>query len=176
MGGIIWMPRGRQATRWMHIAARAQAHPPPPPTPARTGGSTRCMSPRTAMRCGGLRSLRADGWAVRGSADMNFMREDEYVYDGPSPKLRAEHEGRFIRDTQGKEGGSFSKWVDELDAAGEARWRNRRQGERVVGLAVDMVIAARAEVFIGNGWSSYTANINLLRMAHGALRASIRFW
>ncbi|KAF8515214.1 hypothetical protein JB92DRAFT_2717801, partial [Gautieria morchelliformis] len=69
-------------------------------------------------------ALRADGWEVRGSADMDFVRDSE----------------------------------------------------RIVGLAVDMEIAARAEVFIGNGWSTFTSNVNLLRMAHGAPPGSIRFW
>ncbi|KAF8462231.1 hypothetical protein JB92DRAFT_2776847, partial [Gautieria morchelliformis] len=102
-----------------------------------------------------------------------------YAHDGPSSVMRVEHEGRFIRDSQGEEGVSgdaFSQWVDELDADGEVRSTKRRESERVVGLAVDMEIAARAEVFIGNGWSSFTSNVNLLRMAHGAPRASIRFW
>jgi hypothetical protein len=96
--------------------------------------------------------LRADGWEVRGSADMDFMRDIDRVHDGPSRLTQVEREERFIHDAQGKEGevaGSLDRWVDE----GEMRARNRWESERVVGLAVDMEIAARAEVFIGNGVS-----------------------
>lgn len=62
-------------------------------------------------------ALSADGWEVRGSADMDFVGE------------RAREEAPA--------------------GGGEAR----RASERVVGLAVDMEVAARAEVFIGNGVS-----------------------
>ncbi|KDQ16770.1 hypothetical protein BOTBODRAFT_186403 [Botryobasidium botryosum FD-172 SS1] len=42
--------------------------------------------------------------------------------------------------------------------------------------AVDMEIGARAQVFIGNGFSSLTSNVNLLRLARGMSPESIRFW
>ncbi|TFK34536.1 hypothetical protein BDQ12DRAFT_700367 [Crucibulum laeve] len=44
-----------------------------------------------------------------------------------------------------------------------------------VSMAVDMAIAERAEVFVGNGFSSLTANIVMLRMAKGLTAASNRF-
>ena len=63
--------------------------------------------------------LRGDGWEVRGSADMDFVRDED--------------------------GGESSE---------------RRKSERVVGLAVDMEVAARAEVFIGNGVRGLTIFFN----------------
>jgi hypothetical protein len=100
-------------------------------------------------------ALRAEGWEVRGSADMDFMRDIEYVHDDPSRLMEVEHEVRFMRDARGKErgrGGVFKKWVDGLNGEGERRAR-KRASEKVVGMAVDMEVAARAEVFIGNGVS-----------------------
>lgn len=69
--------------------------------------------------------------------------------------------------------------------------------EKEVDMVADMMIAERAEVFIGNGvslgfcsfrfvaveteagepfqWSSFTSNINLLRLRNGAPQESIRF-
>ncbi|KAG9018296.1 hypothetical protein FRB90_011626 [Tulasnella sp. 427] len=44
-----------------------------------------------------------------------------------------------------------------------------------VDLAADMMIGQYAEVFVGNGFSSLTANINLLRMARKVHMDSIRF-
>ncbi|KAG6888409.1 hypothetical protein C0995_008413 [Termitomyces sp. Mi166 len=45
-----------------------------------------------------------------------------------------------------------------------------------VGMAIDMDIARRAAVFIGNGWSSFTSNVNHHRLVDGKDYFSIRFW
>jgi len=42
--------------------------------------------------------------------------------------------------------------------------------------AIDMEIAARAQAFVGNGFSSLTSNVNLLRLSRGMSPESIRFW
>ncbi|KAF8626972.1 hypothetical protein AX15_004612 [Amanita polypyramis BW_CC] len=47
--------------------------------------------------------------------------------------------------------------------------------QRYVGMAVDMAIAERAEVFVGNGFSSLTSNIVMLRMAKGMDPTTNRF-
>ncbi|KAF7298655.1 hypothetical protein MIND_00812700 [Mycena indigotica] len=48
---------------------------------------------------------------------------------------------------------------------------------RFVSQAVDMLAAQRAEVFIGNGWSSLTSNIAMLRMTNSNLDPrNTRFW
>jgi hypothetical protein len=44
-----------------------------------------------------------------------------------------------------------------------------------VSMAVDMAIAARAEVFVGNGFSSLSSNVILLRLAKGMDPSSNRF-
>jgi hypothetical protein len=59
---------------------------------------------------------------VRGSVDMDFMRDVDYVYDDPSWLMQVEHGPGFRLHTQRKEGvlgGTLSKGVDELDADGE---------------------------------------------------------
>jgi len=42
-------------------------------------------------------------------------------------------------------------------------------------VAADMMIAASAELFIGNGFSTVTANVNMLRLGRKAKPESIRF-
>ncbi|KAI0270425.1 hypothetical protein BC834DRAFT_818943 [Gloeopeniophorella convolvens] len=42
--------------------------------------------------------------------------------------------------------------------------------------AMDMAVANRADVFIGNGWSSLTSNVNMLRVAQGFDWNTTRFW
>ncbi|EIW78956.1 hypothetical protein CONPUDRAFT_138220 [Coniophora puteana RWD-64-598 SS2] len=48
--------------------------------------------------------------------------------------------------------------------------------QKYVAQAVDMLVAERAQVFIGNGWSSLTSNVNMLRMAKTFEPDSCRFW
>uniref|UniRef100_D8PZF6 Uncharacterized protein n=2 Tax=Schizophyllum commune (strain H4-8 / FGSC 9210) TaxID=578458 RepID=D8PZF6_SCHCM len=45
-----------------------------------------------------------------------------------------------------------------------------------VNMAIDMDIARRAAVFIGNGWSSFTSNIVHRRLVDGKEPISIRFY
>ncbi|KAG6845619.1 hypothetical protein H0H87_006672 [Tephrocybe sp. NHM501043] len=45
-----------------------------------------------------------------------------------------------------------------------------------VGMAIDMDIARQAAVFVGNGWSSFTSNINHRRLVDGKEPYTIRFW
>ncbi|KAI0637382.1 hypothetical protein C8Q77DRAFT_1249624 [Trametes polyzona] len=78
------------------------------------------------------------------------------------------------------------EWVAELKAALEAmgRWKNVASSrdlvlnweQKYIAQAVDMLIAQRAQVFIGNGWSSLTGNAVLMRMANGFRPDSTRFW
>jgi len=42
--------------------------------------------------------------------------------------------------------------------------------------ALDMAVASRAEVFIGNGFSSMSSNSNMLRASHGHPWTTSRFW
>ncbi|KAG8856913.1 hypothetical protein FRB96_006176 [Tulasnella sp. 330] len=76
-------------------------------------------------------------------------------------------------------------WLDDLKLQlSQDGWSNvvtskdlrLTAGESEVDGAVDMQIAARAEVFIGNGFSSLTSNINMIRLAHHLPDSTIRFW
>ncbi|KAH7924169.1 hypothetical protein BV22DRAFT_1130074 [Leucogyrophana mollusca] len=77
-------------------------------------------------------------------------------------------------------------WVDELKAAllSEGEWDQIASSrdleltweQKFVGQALDMFIAQRAQVLVGNGWSSLTSNVVMLRMAHGMPPHSNRFW
>ncbi|KAI0789484.1 hypothetical protein C8Q75DRAFT_765893 [Abortiporus biennis] len=48
--------------------------------------------------------------------------------------------------------------------------------QKFVAQAVDMLIGQRAQVIIGNGWSSLTSNVVMFRMANNVLPAASRFW
>ncbi|KAH7885776.1 hypothetical protein F5I97DRAFT_2022601 [Phlebopus sp. FC_14] len=48
--------------------------------------------------------------------------------------------------------------------------------QKYVSQALDMYVAQRAQVLIGNGWSSLTSNVVMLRMAQGLPPESNRFW
>ncbi|KAI8999008.1 hypothetical protein BD414DRAFT_406900 [Trametes punicea] len=78
------------------------------------------------------------------------------------------------------------EWVEQLKAAlrGMGRWRNIASSrdlvlnweQKYVAQAVDMLIGQRAQVFIGNGWSSLTGNVVIMRLANGFRADSTRFW
>ncbi|KAJ7773242.1 hypothetical protein B0H16DRAFT_1672856 [Mycena metata] len=77
------------------------------------------------------------------------------------------------------------EWFDELEEVlGKDGWATivtshdlKLDSEQTeVSGAVDMDIARRAAVFIGNGWSSFTSNIVHRRLVDGKLPISIRFY
>ncbi|KAJ7247751.1 hypothetical protein C8J57DRAFT_1673558 [Mycena rebaudengoi] len=75
-------------------------------------------------------------------------------------------------------------WIDEVRAAlGKDGWAVSSTQDLLldaeqlgVSMAIDMEIASRAAVFIGNGISSFTSNIVYKRLAEGRHPMSIRFW
>lgn len=77
-------------------------------------------------------------------------------------------------------------WVEELKEAlgSSGNWDQIKSSrdlditweQKFVVQALDMFVAQRAEVLIGNGWSSLTSNVVMLRMAQGSLPDSNRFW
>ncbi|KAH8107446.1 hypothetical protein DFH11DRAFT_1189477 [Phellopilus nigrolimitatus] len=76
-------------------------------------------------------------------------------------------------------------WVDSLrEALRVDGWEDLRSSldvsvdaeQRYVAMAIDMAIAERAEVFVGNGFSSLSSNIVMLRMAKEMDPKSNRFW
>ncbi|KAF8342548.1 hypothetical protein F5887DRAFT_350555 [Amanita rubescens] len=83
---------------------------------------------------------------------------------------------------KGEEGMSENVKLDSEAGAGEA-WEEVITSndllldaeQRYVGMAVDMAIAERAEVFVGNGFSSLSSNIVMLRMAKGMDPRTNRF-
>ncbi|KAJ4496975.1 hypothetical protein C8R41DRAFT_760591 [Lentinula lateritia] len=78
-----------------------------------------------------------------------------------------------------------SEWLEQLkDTLRKDGWHTIKtsrdltldQEQTDVNMAVDMDIARRAAVFIGNGWSSFTSNIVHRRLADGKEPISIRFY
>lgn len=86
----------------------------------------------------------------------------------------------YVMTNGGKE------WVDELKSAlrktghfkkvASSRDLRLSWEQKYVAQAVDMLIGQRAQVLIGNGFSSLTSNIVMLRMAMGLTPESSRFW
>ncbi|CCM02754.1 uncharacterized protein FIBRA_04862 [Fibroporia radiculosa] len=78
------------------------------------------------------------------------------------------------------------EWVDELKKALKTTGHFERVTgsrdlrlsweQKYVAQSVDMLIGQRAQVLIGNGFSSLTSNIVMMRMAMGLSPNSTRFW
>lgn len=66
--------------------------------------------------------------------------------------------------------------VDMCDARGISKSRPwwRQSAGSIISPAVDMAIAVDAGVFVGNGFSSLSSNVAILRLARGMDRATIR--
>ncbi|GJE93721.1 O-fucosyltransferase family protein [Phanerochaete sordida] len=77
-------------------------------------------------------------------------------------------------------------WVDELkgamramggwDKIASSRDMTLDAEQKEVAQAVDMMVGERAQVIIGNGWSSMTSNIVMMRMVRGLAPETNRFW
>ncbi|KIY64478.1 hypothetical protein CYLTODRAFT_358404 [Cylindrobasidium torrendii FP15055 ss-10] len=78
------------------------------------------------------------------------------------------------------------KWLDRLiEGLREDGWATIRTSKELVletieqkevAMAVDMDIARRAAIFVGNGWSSFTSNIVHRRLVDGKVPESNRFF
>ncbi|KAI0246304.1 hypothetical protein BJV78DRAFT_1364921 [Lactifluus subvellereus] len=66
--------------------------------------------------------------------------------------------------------------VEEWEHIGTSRDLRLTDEQRHNSQAVDMAVAQRAEVFIGNGFSSMTSNVVMLRAAQGVDWNKTRFW
>lgn len=64
-------------------------------------------------------------------------------------------------------------WGDLVSSVEVERNLDGEQG--YVSMAVDMAIAEKAEVFVGNGFSSLSSNVVMLRMAKGLDESTNRF-
>jgi len=77
-------------------------------------------------------------------------------------------------------------WLEELkeelmkahkwDQIASSRDLKLNWEQKYVAQTVDMMIGQRAQVFIGNGFSSLTSNVVMLRMAQGVPPETNRFW
>ncbi|KIY70208.1 hypothetical protein CYLTODRAFT_392345 [Cylindrobasidium torrendii FP15055 ss-10] len=89
-----------------------------------------------------------------------------YVMSNGSPAFLQE-----LKDELAKLGG----WKDGgVRTSRDLTW-SRREG-KYVAQAMDMYVAQRADVFVGNGFSSLTSNVVLLRMINGVDPITTRHW
>ena len=68
--------------------------------------------------------------------------------------------------------GSGSKW----ESIASSRDLDLTREQEYISQAVDAAILEKAGVFLGNGFSSLTANVNLIRRIRGQEIGSSRFW
>ncbi|EKM79136.1 hypothetical protein AGABI1DRAFT_39997 [Agaricus bisporus var. burnettii JB137-S8] len=108
------------------------------------------------------------------------------IRDSRNDYAKAAKDGRTtgILDTLYILTNEHSEWLDQLKDALEGEGWTRIVTSRDLvldaegvdtGMVVDMDIARRAAVFIGNGWSSLTSNIVHRRLVDGRKPISIRF-
>ncbi|KZV73068.1 hypothetical protein PENSPDRAFT_318090 [Peniophora sp. CONT] len=79
-----------------------------------------------------------------------------------------------------------SDWFAELKAAlnelggwksiHSSRELRLTREQKYVAQAIDMLIATRADTFVGNAWSSLTSNVNMLRVVQHHHPQTSRFW
>ncbi|KAJ7274409.1 hypothetical protein B0H12DRAFT_1088559 [Mycena haematopus] len=107
------------------------------------------------------------------------------VRDARTDYLHASQGGQQMLDVLYLLTNEHDEWLDELKKTlGEDGWGTivtshdlELDAEQLdVSMAVDMDIARRAAVFIGNGWSSFTSNIVYRRLVEGKDPISIRFY
>jgi hypothetical protein len=75
----------------------------------------------------------------------------------------------FMNDETNGGGGGWSTVVGSPDMVFDNE-------QKEMGMAVDVLIGRKAEVFIGNGWSSFTSNVVHGRLVDERPPLSIRFW
>ncbi|KAI0652588.1 hypothetical protein C8Q79DRAFT_899661 [Trametes meyenii] len=66
--------------------------------------------------------------------------------------------------------------MGEWDVVASSRDMVLNREQRYVAQAVDMLIAQRAQVFVGNGFSTLTSGVVMMRLANGFPTGSTRFW
>lgn len=100
-------------------------------------------------------------------------------------EVRATPAGRGLRHVYIMTNGA-KDWIDELKRAlgktghfkkvSSSRELRLSWEQKYIAQAVDMLIGQRAQVLIGNGFSSLTSNIVMMRMANNLPPESNRFW
>ncbi|KAI0032866.1 hypothetical protein K488DRAFT_48935 [Vararia minispora EC-137] len=114
-----------------------------------------------------------------------FPEIDEIVTRVEAVRGDAMKQGRTLDRIYILTNGS-KEWLADLKRALEkaAKWKRiatsrdleLTREQKYVAQAIDQIVATRAEVFIGNAWSSLTSNVNLLRIAQFHDPETSRFW
>ncbi|KAG8945749.1 hypothetical protein FRC00_009972 [Tulasnella sp. 408] len=99
-------------------------------------------------------------WELGGQSGERKLKR-AYLLTNAEPEYKKELKERLLAD-----GWEHVAMTSDLSV---------EQPEVEVDVAADMMIGQYAEVFVGNGFSSLTANINLLRMGRKVHMDSIRF-
>ncbi|KAG6329389.1 hypothetical protein ID866_9700 [Astraeus odoratus] len=104
----------------------------------------------------------------QGSRPKHKLSHLYIMTNGPLPWIQ-ELKAALVEDAERHQG---SKWESVMSSRDlELTWE-----EKFVAQSLDMMVGQKAEVIIGNGWSSLTSNVAMLRMANGFPPDSVRFW
>ncbi|EIM86351.1 uncharacterized protein STEHIDRAFT_78833 [Stereum hirsutum FP-91666 SS1] len=119
-----------------------------------------------------------------GELKKELMRDSE-GHEGVFGEMDRE-ERRRLREKEGKsrDGDEEEEEEEERERESVGPWEAVFSSrdlvldweQKYVAQSVDMAIGARADVLIGNGWSSLTAHIVMLRMGHDVENERNRFW
>ncbi|KIK58300.1 hypothetical protein GYMLUDRAFT_75051 [Collybiopsis luxurians FD-317 M1] len=95
-----------------------------------------------------------------------------YIMTNGKPPFLADLRAALEADTQSSSKYQLPPWESIHTSRDlELGWE-----ERYVAQTIDIYVAQRAEVFVGNGFSSLTSNVVMLRKAHGVDSVKTRLW
>ncbi|CAE6441273.1 unnamed protein product [Rhizoctonia solani] len=153
---------GSTFSGWNQLPQLRDRFEPPPRGDIQWGTNTpelaeyylrRCL-PTPAQVVSRLRALRAEN------------RQVSHIFVATNAEERYLSELRVVLAA---DGWALDRIITSQDL--ELNWQATS-----VGMAVDMSILSRAEVFVGNGFSSMSSNIVMRRLATGMKLDSVRFW
>ncbi|ESK93147.1 ATP:ADP antiporter [Moniliophthora roreri MCA 2997] len=129
----------------------------------RVGDIRRSVDERRSLGQGNSWLSRLLTWIGSSDADLHPLRRIYVMTNGKNEWLD-ELKSALVEDGWELNGISTSRDL-------ELTWE-----QKYVSQALDMYVAARAQVFVGNGFSSLTSNTVMLRMANNMDPLDTRFW
>jgi hypothetical protein len=132
-----------------------------------------------------VRAVRREWEAAGGELEVNTKHDSETKTTSPPPRKLT-----HIHIMTNAEPSYLTSLLTLLNSpsssspASNLKWDRNTSGsdlsltpeQSYIGQAIDMAIGERAGVFLGNGFSSLSANVVMLRMARGQPMESNRFW
>ncbi|EJD41222.1 hypothetical protein AURDEDRAFT_115588 [Auricularia subglabra TFB-10046 SS5] len=143
------------------------------PDPLEPGAGGAYNTTRAVERCyPSLEAVVAKILAARQDADTVYIMHD-LNWSSPGTYVFIHQLRTALARAKPRDGGSplLTRIVDTSQMKGALRW-----AESDLAVAVDLELARRAKVFVGNGFSSFSSDVTMLRLADGKAENTIRFW